>query len=327
MSSADTVHAVRSPWVGLLLRRGVQIVALALLVGTVCFFMARALPGDMAMRIAAGRYGYDLVNNAAADAVRAELGLDRPLWLALLHWWGEIVRLDLGVSLVSGEPVWHEVAHALGETLRLSVAAAVIAAVLGLPLGIWSGLHAGGWVDRFTMAAAVVLRALPSFLLAVLLMVLVAVQLGALPVAGSHDAGSLVLPALTLGLGLAAGLARVTRAAMREAALSPSYEFARTKGLSDTQALVRHGLRQAAVPVVTYLGIQAVFLVEGALVVETLFAWPGIGHALVHAVFGRDVPVIQGAALCMGLLFVVFNLLVDAACLTLDPRRRMGGSA
>ncbi|RZL99430.1 MAG: ABC transporter permease [Variovorax sp.] len=318
--------AVRSAWVGVLARRAFQIVALALLVGTACFFMARALPGDMAMRIAAGRYGYDLVSGAAADAVRAELGLDRPVGLALLHWWGELVRLDLGVSLVSGEPVWHEVAHALGETLKLSAASMAVAAVLGLPLGVWSGLHAGGRVDRFTMAAAVVLRALPSFLLAVLLMVLVAVRLGALPVAGSHEAASLVLPALTLGLGLAAGLARVTRGAMREAASSPSYEFARTKGLTDTQALVRHGLRQAAVPVVTYLGLQAVFLVEGALVVETLFAWPGIGHELVHAVFGRDVPVIQGAALCMGLLFVMFNLAVDAACLALDPRRRTGGA-
>lgn len=315
----------RSPWAGVLLRRALQIVVLALLVGTVCFFMARALPGDMATRIAAGRYGHDLVSNAAADAVRAELGLDRPLGLALLHWWGDIARLNLGVSLVTGDAVWEEVVHALGHTLALSLGALVIGALLGLPLGIRAGLHPGGWVDRFTLAVAVVLRALPPFLLAVLLMVGVAVRLGALPVAGGHEFGSVLLPALTLGLGLAAGLARVTRGAMREVALSPSYEFAHTKGLSDTQALTRHGLRQAAVPIVTYLGVQAVFLVEGALVVETLFAWPGIGHELVHSVFGRDVPVIQGAALCMGLLFVVFNLAVDAACLALDPRRRPEG--
>ena len=316
----------RSPWAGLLLRRAIQILALALGVGTLCFFMARALPGDMAMRIAAGRYGYDMVSNAAAAAVRAELGLDRPVGLALLHWWGDLAWLDLGVSLVTGEPVWAEIAHALGGTLALAAAALAIGAALGLPLGLWSGLHAGGWVDRFTLAVAVVLRALPPFLLAVLLMVGVAVRLGALPVAGGHEAGSLALPALTLGLGLAAGLARVVRGAMREVALSPSYEFARTKGLSDGQALVRHGLRPAAVPVVTYLGVQAVFLAEGALVVETLFAWPGIGHELVHAVFGRDVPMIQGAALCMGVLFVVFNLGVDAVCLALDPRRRAGGA-
>ncbi|MDH6165461.1 peptide/nickel transport system permease protein [Variovorax boronicumulans] len=321
------MNKTRTAWAGILLRRAIQIVALGLLVGAVCFFMARSLPGDMATRIAAGRYGYDLVNNAAADAVRIELGLDRPLWLALLAWWGDIARLDLGTSLVTGASVWREVAHQLGATIDLAVASVFIAAIVGLPLGIWSGLHAGGWIDRLTLALAVVLRALPPFLLAVLLMVLVAVRLGALPVAGDDHAAGLLLPALTLGLGLAAGLARVARAAMREAAASASFEFARTKGLSDRQALLRHGLRQAAAPVVAYLGVHAVFLVEGAVVVETLFAWPGIGHALVHAVFGRDVPMIQGTALCMGLLFVVFNLLVDAACLALDPRRRMGVDA
>lgn len=323
----DKAGATATAWTGILLRRCIQIIALGLLVGTVCFFMARFLPGDMATRIAAGRYGYDLVNNAAADAVRAELRLDWPMWLALLQWWGQIARFDLGTSLVTGNAVWREVAHQLGATVDLAVASMLIAMATGLPLGVWSGLHPGGWIDRLTLASAVVLRAIPSFLLAVLLMVLVAVQLGALPVAGDDHAGSLLLPALTLGLGLAAGLARVTRAAMREAAASPSFEFARTKGLSDRQALVRHGLRQAATPVVAYLGVQAVFLVEGAVVVETLFAWPGIGHALVHAVFGRDVPMIQGTALCMGGVFVTFNLLVDAACLALDPRRRTGSTA
>jgi peptide/nickel transport system permease protein len=163
----------------------------------------------------------------------------------------------------------------------------------------------------------------PSFLLAVVLMLVAGVWLGALPVAGEHD-GGVVLPGLTLGLGLGAGLARVTRDAMFAALASPSHEFVRTCGLSDVQALRHHGLRHAAVPVMACVGVQAVFLVEGAVVVETLFAWPGIGHALVHAVFGRDVPMIQGTALCMGLLFVTFNLMVDAACLVVDPRRRLG---
>ena len=289
--------------------------------------MARALPGDMAMRVAAGRYGYDLINNAAAEAVRYELGLAQPGWLALLHWWKALASFDLGVSLLSGHSVWGEVAHALGATVELALVSVLVAALIGLPLGLWSGLHVGGWVDRLTLVLAVVLRAMPAFLIAVLLMVVVAVQLGMLPVAGDAGGASLILPALTLGLGLAAGLARVARAAIREAAASPSYEFARTKGLSDRRALGRHVLRQAAVPVVSYLGVHAVFLFEGAVVVETLFAWPGIGHELVHAIFGRDVPMIQGTALCMGLMFVGFNLLVDAICLVLDPRQRRGATA
>lgn len=317
---AATVTAERI-WAGMLLRRALQAVALALIVGTLCFAMARLLPGDMATRIAAGRYGYDLVSNAAAAAVRGELGLDRPVWQALLSWWGDIARLDLGTSYVSGDPVWREIAHPLAATVQLALAALLIGMALGLPAGIWTGLHPGGRFDRAVAALAVLLRAMPPFLLAVLLMLAMAVHLGMLPVAGDDHAASLLLPALTLGLVLAAGLARVSGAAMRQAATSPSLAFARSKGLTDRQALWRHGLPQAALPVVAYLGVQGVFLVEGAVVVETLFAWPGIGHALVHAVFGRDVPMIQGAALCMGLLFVVFNLLVDAACVAIDPRR------
>ena len=321
------IFSDRPAWPAMLMRRTLQIVVLALLIGTLCFFMARALPGDLATRIAAGRYGYDMVSNAAADAVRAELGLDRPMWQALLHWLGELARLDLGVSLVSGDPVLHEIAHSLGHTLWLSAVAAAMAALMGLPLGIWAGLHAQGLVDRATMAVAVLLRALPPFMLALLLMIVVAVQFGALPVAGHGHAGSVLLPALTLALGMAAGLARVARGAMLAVVRSPAWEFARTKGLGDGQALWRHGLRNAAVPVVTWLGIQTVFLVEGALVVETLFAWPGIGHALVHAIFGRDIPVLQGTALAMGLMFVLFNLLIDALCMVLDPRLRQGAAA
>jgi peptide/nickel transport system permease protein len=316
-----------NPWLMMLGRRLLQVVALALIIGTLCFLMVRSLPGDLATRIAAGRYGYDLVSNAAADAVRIELGLNHPAWLALLHWLRDMATLNLGQSLVTQRAVWHEITHHLGATLRLSAGALAVAVALGVPLGLWSGLRPGGWVDRLTWVLSVVLRAVPPFLLAVLLMLLVAVQWGFLPVAGDDNQASMVLPALTLGLGLAAGLARVTRAAMRDVVESPSFEFARTKGLTDLQALVRHGLRNTAVPVAAYLGVQALFLVEGAVVVETLFAWPGIGHALVHAVFGRDIPMIQGTALCMGLIFISFNLLMDTACLALDPRHAKGVSA
>jgi len=316
-----------SSWPRALARRAFQAVAVGLIVGTACFLITRSLPGDMATRIAAGRYGYDMVSNAAADAVRAELGLDRPAVVALADWWWDLARLRLGNSLVTGEAVWHEVAHQLGATLQLTAGAALFAALVGLPLGVWCGVRPGGIADRILLAIAAVLRGLPPFMLALLLMLAFAVHLGMLPAAGDDGHGSLLLPALTLGLPLAAGLARVARSALREVRGSPAYEFARTKGLAPLTVLLRHGLRAAAVPVVAWLGVQTVFLMEGALVVETLFAWPGIGHALVHAVFGRDVPMIQGTALCMGLLFVLFNLCVDGVCMLLDPRMRMGGAA
>lgn len=314
--------SLRNPWLYMLGRRGLQVVALALIIGTLCFFMVRALPGDLAMRVAASRYGLDLVSGAAADTVRAELGLDQSAWQGLLGWWRDMATFNLGQSLITQRPVWVDVGHHLGATLRLSAAALAVALAVGVPLGLWAGLRPGGVADRASWALAVVLRGTPPFLLSVLLMLLVAVQWGALPVAGDDESASLVLPALALGLGLGAGLARVTRSAMQEVAQSPAFEFARTKGLTDMQAMLRHGLRAAAVPVVAYLGVQTLFLVEGALVVETVFAWPGIGHALVHAIFGRDIPIVQGTALAMALMFVLFNLLLDAACVALDPRQQ-----
>lgn len=310
------------PLAAMALHRLWQAFLVALIVGTLTFFLMRLLPGDMAFRIAASRYGYDLVSATAAEAVRAELGLDRPLWQALAAWWGDLLRLNLGTSLVSGEPVLHELAHELGRTLQLSATALVLSALLGVPLGLLAGRRPGGWLDSLTLTMAVLLRAVPPFVLGLVLILGLAVQLSALPAAGHGEHGSLVLPALTLALPLAALSCRVARDAMVSVGGSAYFAFAMTKGLSERQAMLRHGLRNIGVPVVAYLGVQMVVLVEGVVVVETLFAWPGIGHALVHAIFGRDVPMIQGAALAMGLLFVLFNALVDLACQVIDPRRR-----
>ncbi|WP_229217324.1 ABC transporter permease [Massilia forsythiae] len=303
-------------------QRLLQAAMVALLVGTLCFFMTRLLPGDMAYRIAAGRYGYDMVTSAAAEAVRLELGLDRPWPAALAEWWGRLLRLDLGVSQVTSEPVLREIARQLGPTLRLSLLATALSLLIGPPLGVLAGLQPGGLLDRATLGVSTVLRALPSFLLGLVLVLLFSVRLGALPAAGHDDHGSIVLPALTLALGMAAVSCRVARDAMVRVRGSAYFAFALTKGLTMRQALLRHGLRNVAAPVVAYLGVQLVVLVEGVVLVETIFAWPGIGHALVHAIFGRDVPMIQGTALVLGLLFVLFNALVDAACALIDPRRR-----
>lgn len=148
-----------------LVPRLLQAVLVALLVGTLCFFMTRMLPGDMAYRIAAGRYGYDMVTTEAALAVRDELGLDRPWFMALSEWWSRLLHLDLGVSQVSSQPVLAEIAHQLGPTLRLSLLAMALSLLVGPTLGVLAGLHPGRWLDRATLALSVGLRALPSFLL------------------------------------------------------------------------------------------------------------------------------------------------------------------
>lgn len=305
-----------------LARRALQAVLVAVLVGTLCFLLLRALPGDMAFRIAASRYGYDLVDSRAAAMVQAELGFDRPLLVQLGAWLLALARGDLGVSLVSNGRVVTEVAHHLGATLLLSVAAMVPAALLGPALGLLAGLRPGGAVDRIGLVAAAILRALPSFAIGVGLMLLLAGQLDWLPASDDGTAAGIVLPALTLTLGLAAASSRITRDATVAAVSAPHFTFARLKGLSPGQAVRRHVLRNAAVPVLAYLGLQFALLIEGVVVVEMLFAWPGIGHAVVDAVLARDVPMVQGTVLALALGFVALNAVTDLAVAALDPRRR-----
>ncbi len=300
--------------------RLVQAIMVAILIGTATFVMMRSLPGDAAWRIAAGRYGYDHVDAAAADAVRAELGLDGPALPALLQWLGDLARLDFGNSLVSGQPVMDEIAHQLGASLSLAVVAILLSLLIGPPLGILAGLRPGGVLDRMLLVASTGLKAVPQFLMALVLIVFIAVQMRWLPAAGHGEIRHFILPSLTLALGLAAVNARIARDAMARIADMPFWRFAQWKGLSESQTLFRHGLRNVSVPLITYLGLQFVTLVEGVIIVESVFGWPGIGHALVHAIFSRDVPMVQGTALVLGLGFVLVNATIDLAVRRIDPR-------
>lgn len=303
-----------------LISRLVQAAAVAILVGSATFAMMRSLPGDAAWRIAAGRYGYDNVDAAAADAVRAELDLGGPWFPAFVQWMGDLLRLDFGVSLVSGQPVIEEIAHQLGASLWLALAAVGLSLLIGPPLGILAGLRPGGWLDRGLLVLSTGLKAIPQFLMALILILVLSVQLGWLPAAGHGQARHFILPTLALALGLAAVNARIARDAMARVAAMPFYHFAQWKGLSRRQVLWRHGLRNVSVPLLTYLGLQFVLLVEGVVVIESIVGWPGIGHALVHAVFSRDVPMVQGTALILGLGFVLVNALIDLAVVRIDPR-------
>jgi peptide/nickel transport system permease protein len=295
-------------------------------VSVLCFVLMRALPGDAAYRIAAGRYGYDVVDGEAAEMVRQELGLDQPGWWQLLRWLGDIAQGRLGVSLVSGESVVDELAHQLGHTLLLSFSAWGVSLALGLFGGVGLALLSRRRQPRLLSTLLQALKTTPNFVMALLLTTILAVQMQWLPAAGHGGVSFFVLPSLSLGLGLGAGLALVTQEVVAEVLRSPSVAFARTKGLPAWAVLSRHVLRNAAVPVATYSGTQLVWLIEGVVVVESFFAWPGIGHALVHALLARDIPVVQGTALCMGLLFVVWSAAVDALCAWLDPRLSAEGA-
>jgi peptide/nickel transport system permease protein len=307
---------------GILARRLLQALLVALFVSSACFLMVRFLPGDMAFQVAGGRFGQDLTTAEAAEAIRAELRLDQPVWQAWLAWLQDLARLDFGYSWSLTTPVTTLVGNQLGHTLELSAAALLLSVLIGVPLGVWAGVRPGGLVDRIGLAASVVLRSMPPFVIGVALILVFAVTLRWLPAAGHTQAGTIVLPALTLALGLAAVSSRVARTAMVDVARSDYFQFARTKGLTLPQTVWRHGVRNISVPLLAHLGMQLIYLVEGVIIVETLFAWPGIGHAMSHAVRERDVPMIQGTVLATALMFVLFNAVLDLLQVLIDPRLR-----
>jgi len=308
-----------------LARRAAQGIGVAVVVSVLCFLLVLRLPGDAAYRIAAGRYGYDLVDQEAAAAVRAELGLDRSAWHRLGDWLVDLAQLDFGTSLVTSRPVAEEVGYYLFGTLQLAAVALALAALIGSAAGVLAARRPSGAVDRLTTTWVASVRAVPPFLLGLVLVVVFSAQLELLPAVGHGTPASLVLPAATLGLGLSGLFARVTRDAVVEVRSSEYVQFARTKGLAERWVLLRHVVRNALVLLVPYLGVQAVVLIEGVVVVESLFAWQGLGHALVHAVFWRDVPVLQATALVLALLIVAVNTAVDLVVLWLDPRPRRAG--
>ena len=309
----------------ILAKRLIQLFLVIWSVGTLTFVLTRLLPGDMAYRIAASRYGYDQTDSAAAALVQAEFGLDLPWWRSYASWLTDLLQLNLGKSLVSGESVWALIGHQFGHTFALALVALLLAFLIGPPLGLLAAMKPQGLFDRFTLIFSTLLRSFPAFIIGIALITLFSVQLKWLPAAGYGELQHFFLPALTLALGLSAVSIRVSRNAMVAVATSEYYQFSRLKGLNKTLRFVRHGLRNVAIPILAYHSVQLIYLIEGVVIVESLFAWPGSGHALVHAVIARDVPMIQGTALIMGAIFVLLNMAVDMLNRLIDPRIRYHG--
>ena len=306
----------------ILLRRLLQAFLMAWSVGTLTFVLVRLLPGDMAYKIAAGRYGDDAVSTAAAQAVALELGLDKPAINQYFAWLWDLVSLDLGDSLVTGAPVIYELQIQLGYSVVLAGWGILIAAAIAFPVGIISGLKANSNWDKTALTTSAFIRSQPVFCLGLLLIFIFAMELNWLPVAGFGGGAYVILPSLTLGLSLAAISNRIIRNATRQAKESAYFHFALVKGLPFYRAFNRHILPNIAIPTLAFMGIQLIGLVEGVIMIESLFAWPGIGHGLSHAVFARDIPMLQGTALIMGFLFVLVNTMVDISHYLLDPRVR-----
>jgi peptide/nickel transport system permease protein len=282
----------------------------------------QALPGDKALQLAVARHGERATEAGIAQAQR-DGGFDRSMAAQFADWAGRLVRLDLGHSLVSRRPVAEELGPRLRVTLLAGAASVLLGLAIGLPLGLWAGLRPGGLADGAVAVAAALFSAVPAFLLGLVLMMLFAIRLGWLPAAGSSSLLHFVLPVCTLALGFAAPLARVTRLAVLEAWGAFPVTFGRLKGLSPARAGLRHGVRNAAIPVVMLAGLRFAAVIEGFAVIETLFNLPGLGDLLVRALVARDIPTVQAAALLFGLIYGAVGLLLDAACAAIDPRRRL----
>jgi ABC-type dipeptide/oligopeptide/nickel transport system permease component len=256
------------------------------------------------------------------ESTRRALGFDRPLPEQYARYVGNAVRGDLGVSLRISRPVGALIRERLPATMLLTVAALLIATALAIPAGVISAVKRGSVIDRLAMVGAVAGQAVPIFWLALLLIAFFGVQLRWLPVYGYGTVAHLVLPAVSLSTIIVGRLARVVRSSMLEVLGQDYIRTARAKGLGDARLLFLHALRNAAIPIVTLLGLQFAQLLGGAVVTETIFAWPGVGRLVVEAIFNRDFPVVQGVVLVVSLIFVVVSLLIDVAYALLDPRVR-----
>ncbi len=283
------------------------------------FGVANVAPGDPAHEYLRRVYGRE-PTPGELQVERHRLGLDRPLVGQYVRWVGRAVRDDLGTSFSSRQSVRRELLHRIPFTLELAIPAGLLALVVAVPAGIASAVHRNRLLDQALRVGSLAGAAMPSFWLALLLIILFAVHWSLVPVAGRAGLTSLVLPTVTLALAPTAVLARFTRSAMLETLGEDYVTVARSKGVRERLIVGRHAFRNALIPIVTAFATSLGFLLSGAVVIETIFVWPGVGSLIVEAIQARDYPMIQGFVLYTGAAFLVINLLVDLSYLVIDPR-------
>jgi len=254
--------------------------------------------------------------------LRAELGLDQALPVQFIQYLGHLAHGDFGRSIHTQIPISALLLERIPHTVQLAVVALLIAIVTGLPLGIFAALKAGKWLDHSARVLSLSFSAMPHFWLGPLLMLVFALWLGWLPVSGMESQASIILPAMTLGFGLAAILTRMTRASLLEILNEDFVRTARAKGLSERVVILHHALRAALLPIITVLGLQLGSLLAGAVITETVFGWDGIGRLLVESIEKRDYPVTQACVLVIAMSYVLINLATDLLYAKLDPRLR-----
>jgi peptide/nickel transport system permease protein len=294
-------------------------------VAVVVFLLLRITPGDPAAIIAG-----DAATPAELDAIREKLGLNEPLHVQFIVWISRLVQGDLGMSIISNVPVLDMIQQRMEPTISLAVSTLIFAVLVAVPLGVVAAWRQGTWVDRAVMSLSVIGFSVPVFVLGYVWILVFAMNLQVLPVQGfrSLDEGlwpfleRLILPTLTLSLVYIALIARITRTSVLEVLGEDYIRTARAKGLKESTVLFGHALRNAAVPIITVIGVGIALLISGVVVTESVFNLPGLGRLTVDAVLARDYPVIQGVILLSSALYLLVNLGIDIVYTFLDPRIR-----
>jgi peptide/nickel transport system permease protein len=306
-----------------IVRRLLALVPVALVVATVAFVLIHLAPGDPASVIAGPDASRDDVQR-----IERQLGLDAPLPVQLVRWYGRLIQGDLGQSIFLRKPVTDAILDRVEPTLLLTVAAILIAIVIGVPAGVIAARHHNKATDQVLMVLALLGVSIPNFLLGLLFILFFSVWLGWFPVAGYSPleygwlktVRSLVLPAFALGLVQSALIARIARSSMLDVLREQFITAGRAKGLGERAVIYKHAFKNALIPTMTIIGISFAILISGAVVVETVFNIPGLGRLIISAVLRRDYPVIQGVVLCIAGVYMLINLAVDLSYLIVDPR-------
>ena len=281
------------------------------------FLLVHAVPGDP-VEVMLG----ESASSADRMQLRADLGLNQPIYMQFGVYLNKLVHGDLGVSIHSKKPIIDLLTERLPATAKLALLALSFAIFIGLPFGIIAALKVNQWPDKLANLLSLSISAMPHFWMGPMLMMVFALWLGLLPVSGMESGAAIILPALTLGFGLAAILTRMTRASMLEVLHEDFIRTARAKGLTEYAVILRHALRAALLPIVTVLGLQLGSLLAGTVITETVFSWDGVGRLLVESIEKRDYPVTQACVLVVALLYVAVNLATDIIYTKIDPRVR-----
>lgn len=306
-------------------KRVVTIFFILWMVTITVFFTMHITPGDTANAIIIEVYGEDAVSEDTLAKVRQKHDLSSPIYVQYGKWLGNVVKGEFGTSYKYNKPVSYMLKVRLPNTLILGLTAFLISVIVSLPFGIISALHHNRFIDHFSRFSTLMLSSFPSFWIALLMIIVFSIKLKVLPVSGMSGFKSIIMPAITLSIGMTATTTRMMRSSMLDVMGQDYINVARSKGLKKSQVIICHAIRNAIPPIITVMGLQIGHILGGAVIIENIFSWPGIGGLFIDSINAKDLPMMEGCVLIMALGYAVINFVVDMIYVGIDPRIKYSG--